>query len=177
MFRRIIRFSAIIIYFGFARYLPTTCSHFSFGLTRPFRSMVCHFIFLKCGKNVNIERGADFGTNIEIGDNSAIGINAYLNCTAKITIGNNVMMGSDVIIFTRNHEFLDITQPMTEQGFRKAEPVIIEDDVWIGSRVIILPGVRVGRSSIIGAGAVVTKDIPSFSIVGGNPAEIIKKRA
>jgi maltose O-acetyltransferase len=131
----------------------------------------------KCGKNIIVDRGAYFGQNLEIGDYSQIGINSQLGTTppAGIVIGNNVMMAPDVVIMTANHKHDDITVPMQGQGF-EAAPVIIEDDVWIGMRAIILPGVRVGRSSIIGAGAVVAKDIPPFSIVVGNPGRVVRKR-
>ena len=132
-------------------------------------------MFRKCGKNINVERGALIGYNIEIGDNSGIGINARLSTTGGIIIGKNVMMGPDVVIMTQEHKHDEITRPMMEQGFEKAS-VIIEDDVYIGIRVIILAGVRIGRSSIIGAGAVVTKDIPPFSIAVGVPARVIKQR-
>jgi maltose O-acetyltransferase len=173
--KKIARLIASVLYFGFARYLPVSYSPLSLGLTKPLRGMLCRFMFKKCGKNINVERGAWFGYNIEIGDNSGIGVNAELNTKGGIFIGNNVMMGPDVVIITQNHVHNDLTKPMLEQGFKLA-PVIIEDDVWIGIRVIILAGVRIGRSSIIGAGAVVTKDIPPFSIAGGNPAKVIKKR-
>ena len=175
MIRKITRIIATILYFGLARHLPSSYSPLSFGLTRPLRASLCRFMFRKCGKNINVERGAWVGYNIEIGDNSGIGINAQLNASGGVTIGKNVMMGPDVVILTQDHKHDDVTKSMMEQGFEKAS-VIIEDDVWIGIRVIILAGVRIGRSSIIGAGAVVTKDIPPFSIAGGNPARAIKQR-
>lgn len=175
MIKKITRLIATILYFGFARHLPVSYSPLSFGLTKPFRAGLCRFMFRKCGKNINVERGAWIGYNIEIGDNSGIGINAQLNTGGGIIIGKNVMMGPDVVILTQDHKHDDVTKPMIEQGYEKAS-VIIEDDVWIGIRAIILAGVRIGRSSIIGAGAVVTKDVLPFSIVGGNPARVIKQR-
>lgn len=86
------------------------------------------------------------------------------------------MMGPDVIIPTseHNHTRTDIT--IRCQGKLPTKGVEIGNDVWIGTRVIILPGVKIGDSSIIGAGAVVTKDVPSYTIVGGNPAKILKYR-
>jgi maltose O-acetyltransferase len=93
-----------------------------------------------------------------------------------ITIGADVMMGPDVVILTTNHIFENTDIPMDQQGIANELPVTIEDDVWIGTRVIILPGRHIGRGSIIGAGSVVTKDIPPFAIVGGNPAKVIRYR-
>jgi maltose O-acetyltransferase len=175
MIRKIARMVATVLYFGLARHLPNSYSFLSFGLTNPFRAILCRFIFKKCGKNIIIEGGAYFGYDVEIGDYSSIGINARLDGADSIIIGNHVMMGPDVVIVTANHRYDDITRPMMVQGLKRA-PEIIEDDVWIGWRAIILPGVRIGRSSIIGAGAVVTNDVPPFSIVAGNPARVVRKR-
>ena len=86
------------------------------------------------------------------------------------------MMGTGVKIYSRNHQFSNINIPMCKQGFQPVNPVIIEDDVWIGGSVIILPGVHVSKGAILGAGAVVTKDVPAYVIVGGNPAKVIKYR-
>lgn len=126
------------------------------------------------GKKVNIEKGASFGRRVSIGDNSGIGINAILD--GEVYIGNNVMMGPEVLVYTQNHEFSRIDIPMNKQGFKDEKKVIIGDDVWIGARVIILPGVKIGNGSILGAGAVITKNVEEYSIVGGNPAKVIKKR-
>ena len=85
-------------------------------------------------------------------------------------------MGPEVLIMTSSHKFDRIDIPMCEQGDMSPKKVVIGSDVWIGARVIILPGVQIGSGSIIGAGAVVTKDIPPFSVVGGVPAKVIKSR-
>ena len=128
----------------------------------------------KCGKNVNIERHASFSTRTKLGDSSGIGIRAQLY--GPVTIGKHVMMGPDCIIYTQNHEFSKTNLPMDQQGFQKEQEVIIEDDVWIGGRVIILPGVKIGKGSVIGAGAVVTKNVDPYSIMAGNPARKVKTR-
>ena len=85
-------------------------------------------------------------------------------------------MGPEVVFYTRGHRFdrTDIT--MIEQGSTESEPITVGNDVWIGRRVIIMPGVNIGDGCVIGAGAVVTKDIPAYSVVGGVPAKIIKSR-
>ena len=86
------------------------------------------------------------------------------------------MMGQDCLIYTENHKYDRIDCTIDQQGYQEARPVVIGDDVWIGGRVIILPGVTIGNGAILGAGAVVTHDVPSYAIVGGNPAKIIKYR-
>lgn len=90
-------------------------------------------------------------------------------------IGKNVMMGPDVTILTHTHNIERTDIPMGQQGMRISE-VVIGNDVWIGMRVIIMPGVKIGNGVVIGAGAVVTKDVPDFAIVGGVPAKVIKFR-
>jgi len=170
-----LRLICCILYYGFAQWLPA--SYMPGGrLWRAMRFWICRQLFGTCGKNLNIEHKAFFhsGRNITIGDNSGIGVRAYLS--GKINIGRDVMMGKDVSIITANHNFDRIDIPMNQQGFKSEEPVVIKDDVWIGDRVYILPGVTVGRGAIIGACAVVTKDVPEYAIVAGNPAKVIKSR-
>lgn len=91
-------------------------------------------------------------------------------------IGKNVMMGPFCLIYTFNHQTARTDIPMIQQGYTAIKPVVIEDDVWIGARVTILGGVTVGKGSVLAAGAVVTKNVPEYSIVGGNPARILRKR-
>ena len=86
------------------------------------------------------------------------------------------MMGPECNIWTINHETSDVNTPMCKQGTRKEQPVYIGNDVWIGSRVTILPGVKIGNGVVIGACSVVTKDVPDYAVIGGNPAKIIKMR-
>lgn len=85
------------------------------------------------------------------------------------------MMGPEVVILTNSHKFNSVDVPMNKQG-SFIEPVVIGNDVWIGTRAIILPGVRIGNGVIIGAGAIVTKDVPDYAVVGGVPAKIIRFR-
>ena len=133
--------------------------------------------FKKCGINVNVEKGAYFGNGkcVEIDDYSGIGENCLI--PSNIKIGKYVMMGPEVIIYNTSHRFENTEIPMYSQGSIFSQPLIIDDDVWIGTRVIILPNVKwIGKGSIIGAGAIVTRDVPDFAIVGGNPAKIIRYR-
>ena len=131
-------------------------------------------IIAKCGKNVNIETNAYFTPELEIGDNSGVGVNCDI--CGPVKIGNDVMMGPEVVVYTFLHNYEKTDIPMRLQGVEKPRPVRIGNDVWIGRRAIIMPGVTIGNGAIIGAGAVVTKDIPDYAIVGGVPAKVIKYR-
>ncbi len=125
-------------------------------------------------KNINIQIGASFSKDTILGNNSGIGERALI--TRNVVIGNDVMMGPDVKIYTVNHEFSNTKIPMNKQGFRNSRRVVIEDDVWIGANVIILPGVTIGKGSVLGAGCVISKDVEPYSIMVGNPARKVKSR-
>jgi maltose O-acetyltransferase len=86
------------------------------------------------------------------------------------------MMGPEVVIYSQSHKYDRTDIPMCEQGFSEYKEVVIGDDVWIGRRAIIMPGVHIGKGCIIGAGAVVTKDIPDYSVAAGVPARVVKSR-
>ena len=126
-----------------------------------------------CGKKIRVKRNADISMFIEIGDFSELGTNCIIQ--SNTIIGKNVIMGPDVKIYTKNHIFDSINIPIQFQGQTK-EKVIIGDDVWLGANVILLPGVIVGSHVVVAAGSIVTKDIPSFAIVGGVPAKLISYR-
>lgn len=171
---RIKSFIGQVLYGLIGKHMPISYSRFSFGAMH-FRRMCAKLIFEECGKGVNIEKGATFASTIKIGDYSNIGENAWL-LSDGITIGNHVMMGPNCMIFTSDHETKNLDIPMCQQGFTDVKPVVIGDDVWIGARVIILKGVTIGNGSVIAAGAVVTKDVEPYTIVGGVPAKFIKSR-
>lgn len=162
----------MVLYNLFFRQFPESISGAGIG-SRLRRFAVQQFI-KECGKKPSIGVGARIHKNTIIGDFSGIGRNCEL--MNGVIIGNHVMMGPDCYICTENHEFSDTSVPMRMQGMRERESVTIEDDCWIGARVIILPGVVIGKGSVIGAGAVVAKSIPPFSVVVGNPARIVKTR-
>jgi len=171
----ILRSLALMCYYSIGRHLPASDAPYAL-FSKACRRNLCQAIFKRTGQNINIEHGAYFGNGreIEIGDNSGIGLNARLS--GPITIGANVMMGPDVMIYTANHNTARTDIPMIQQGDSDHNPVIIEDDVWIGARAILLPGVHIGKGAIIAAGSIVTKDVPPYTIVGGNPARAIKQR-
>ncbi|MBE7081631.1 MAG: maltose O-acetyltransferase [Clostridiales bacterium] len=86
------------------------------------------------------------------------------------------MMGPYVIFYAQNHCTSNPDIPMREQGMAEIKPITIEDDVWIGARVVVLPGVTIGKGSVIGACAVVSKDVPPYSVFVGNPGRVVKNR-
>jgi len=113
---------------------------------------------------------------VSVGDNCYIGTGAqFYPWNAPITLGNNVLIAAGVRMITRKHGFAEIDHPMGAQGYTNA-PIVVEDDVWIGFGTVVLPGVTIGRGSIVGAGAVVTRDVEPYSIVGGVPARLIRRR-
>ena len=116
-------------------------------------------------------------SQIKIGSHATFNANVMINARGKgkIFIGNNVLIGPNVVLRSNNHSFEDLKIPIKEQGMLSGD-IIIEDDVWISSNSVILPNCRLGKGSILGAGAVVTSDVQSYSIVGGVPAKEIRKR-
>lgn len=129
---------------------------------------------LHISKNVILSplKSITFGHDIYISTN----VNITTNDKSKIKIGNYVMIAHNVLIIGGNHAIDRIDIPMILQGEGKQGDINIEDDVWIGAGAIILTGVSIGKGSVIGAGSVVTKNIPPYSIAAGVPAKVIKKR-
>ena len=167
----------IIIYKLFLVWLPSTDnSLITSKLIKKLRSSIAAGCFDNHGRNINIEKGADFGngSGISIGNNSGLGVDCVVR--GPLQIGDDVMMGRCVNIMTNSHDTSRTDIPMNQQGHKQKKKVTIESDVWIGNRVIILPGVKIGKGSIIGAGAVVTKDVPEYAVVAGVPAKVIKYR-
>lgn len=167
---------ALLCYYGFCRYVPD----YPFKLGKALRYCCCRLIFARCGRDVWIKRGAFFGPghHVEIGDNSDIGRDAYIagiGRGGRLVIGNNVMMAPDVLIYTRTHAFENPYLPINQQGSYSAD-VVIEDDVWIGTRSTILAGVTIGKGAVVGACALVPGDVPGNAIVGGVPARVIRMR-
>lgn len=143
--------------------------------------------YISCGKNVVIgdeskllcwdsygEEKYDDLPEIQIGDNFYATRNFTIQCANKVIIGKNVLAASNVFIIDYNHGINPLTMSYLDNPLTRGV-VFIDDGVWIGNDVIILPNVHIGKKSIIGAGSVVTKNIPEFCIAVGNPAKVIKK--
>lgn len=110
--------------------------------------------------------------DVTIGNHTRVGI----HCTVigPVCIGNHVNLAQGITVTALNHNFADSSSKIDEQGI-STKPVVIGDDVWIGANAVILPGVTIGRHVVVAAGAVVTKDVPDYSLVAGVPAKEIKK--
>lgn len=133
-------------------------------------------IIKSCGEGVIVRDHCYFGRgeHLCVGARSQMGKHARL--TGHITIGCDVLMGPDVVMQTLSHEHSRTDLPINLQGDTPNRPIHIGDDCWIGTRVIILPGVELGAHSIVGAGAVVTHSFPPYSVIGGVPAKLLKNR-
>lgn len=171
------RFIRLLLFYGFARGLPKSDFPYLGKISNSIRSRICRPLLAECGKNVNIEHGANIGSGrqIRIGDNSGLGENSVIG--GPILIGKEVMMAPDVVIYRTSHRFDRTEIPMHRQG--KTDPIPLEvcDDVWFAHGVFVLPGCRrIGKGAVIAAGAVVTKHVPDYAVVGGNPAKVLKMR-
>jgi len=113
----------------------------------------------------------DYGYNIEIGENFYSNYNLIILDCAKVLIGDNVMIGPNVSIYTAGHP---VHYEIRNQGYEYAFPVSIGNNVWIGGNAVINPGVSIGDNSVIGSGSVVTKDIPGNVIAAGNPCKVLR---
>jgi maltose O-acetyltransferase len=116
------------------------------------------------------------GSTLELGDDTVVGHYANIRPGRLIRVGSNVTIAQFVSIIGDNHRVEDPELPILVQG-AIPEDVVIEDDAWIGAQVVILPGVRVGRGAVVGAGSIVTKDVSPGAIVAGNPARLIRFRS
>jgi len=157
--------------------------YYSCRVIRRLRLYILRPLFGAYGKNFRFDPDGQYSfENIHVGDNVSLGLRpTILTALSSVRIGDNVMFGPEVTICGGNHRtdivgcFMTDIRPQ-EKRLIDDKGVIIEDDVWIGTRAIILHGVKIGRGAIVAAGAVVTKDVPPYTIVGGVPAAVIKFR-
>lgn len=130
---------------------------------------------VRIGKNCRIQRNVYFGdgNNVEIGNNCQINENVRLD---NVKIGNSVMIARDAVFLGKMHNFSSVEIPMNEQEITSSNRTVIENDVWIGIRVIVMPGISISKGSIVAAGAVLTKDTVPYGIYAGVPAKLIRLR-
>lgn len=164
----------LFIYYAVIQHLPNSRLIGFFRIVRV-------FYMSKILKVMEWDKNSLFENNIYIGNtkNLSIGKHCEINDHVFIqgaTIGNNVMIAANASLLANMHNHKNKDIPMNLQGKKRGNKVIIEDDVWIGRSVIVMPGVRIKKGSIIAAGAVVTKDVPAYCVYGGVPAKFIKNR-
>lgn len=162
----------------FARYLAE-CEEkcFTFNSLPPSqkeeRREIIRGLFGSVGENfiINPPFHCDFGFNIRVGENFIGNFNLTILDEADVTIGDNVFIGPNTSLCTIIHA---LEPAERNRGTMRALPVTVGDNVWIAANVVVLPGVTIGEGAVIGAGSVVTKDVPPFTLVAGNPARPIR---
>jgi acetyltransferase-like isoleucine patch superfamily enzyme len=131
------------------------------------------------GDKTRIDRGVRIlSTNtatIQVGEGTRIGLYSVLNGGDSISIGNKVLISGFVYLQTSLHEYASKDQNVQDQGYRHAG-IVLEQDCWLGAHVVVLPGIKIGRGSVVGSNAVVTKNIEQYTVVAGVPAKSIKER-
>ncbi len=158
-------------------YLIKKLAFYYFFCWGKLRSKLYTLLMARTGNNIFIfspfhcssPEGIQIGHDVNMSQNCSIG------GEGGVKIGNFVMIGANTLILSSNHGFAKANIPMVRQK-PQAAPITIADDVWIGANVVVLPGVTIGQGAIVGAGSIVTKDIPSYAMVAGNPAKLIRKR-
>ncbi|WP_407799025.1 sugar O-acetyltransferase [Staphylococcus aureus] len=122
--------------------------------------------------SISIPFDTDYGWNVKLGKNVYVNTNCYFMDGGQITIGDNVFIGPNCGFYTATHP---LNFHHRNEGFEKAGPINIGSNTWLGGHVAVLPGVTIGEGSVIGAGSVVTKDIPPHSLAVGNPCKVVRK--
>jgi maltose O-acetyltransferase len=172
--RRAGRLLALFTYYSVASHLPDL----AFPGGRLFNRIRCALlarVLPKFGERNEIDSRVYLGdaSDVEIGDWCQINAGSRLT---RVSIGNYVMVGPEVFVIGQMHETADTSVPMVEQGKVLRDVTRIDDDVWIGTRAVVMPGVHIASGAIVGAGAVVTKDVPPNGVVAGVPARLVRMR-
>lgn len=164
-----------LLYYLVGYYLPLPDRWGIIGrISTSIRRILCRQLFNSTGRIFSVGKNVDFGYLghlITCGNHANLGNYLKIKGNGKLVMNDHIAMGDDITIITQDHKYLEDSY----EGFSVGD-VVIDNYVWIGDRAIILKGVHIGNHAIIAAGAVVTKDVPDFAIVGGNPAKVIKFR-
>ena len=168
------RVFALTLYYAIASRLPD--SNFPLGERWRRARQWCVRRFIDyAGSSINVESHvfvAD-GRYLRLGDGSSLGTGCRVY---GAYIGDRVMVAPGVLFLKENHQIGDLGTPMEAQGNTDVAPPVVEDDVWIGERAIVLPGRRIGTGAVVGAGAVVSRDVEPYQVVVGNPARPVTTR-
>ena len=144
-------------------------------ICRSVRMDVMPFRPFSLGNNSTIEDFATINNGmgaVKIGERTRIGIGCVV--IGPVEVGNDVMLAQHIVLSGLNHGYEDVQTPISQQPCT-VSPIVVEDEVWIGANAVVTAGVRIGRHSVVAAGSVVTKDVPPYTIVGGNPARVLKQ--
>lgn len=162
-----IRYEIILWYSSFLKAIPGRLGCLIRNILLPYVN----------GKDVTVWEHVqiDSPSKLTIGNNVSINRGCILHAGGGLEIGNDVLIGPGVVIYSQNHSYRSLNTEIYKQGY-ETKKVVIGNNVWIAANVILLPGVKIYYGAIIAAGSVVTKDVESNTIVGGNPAIFIKKR-
>lgn len=175
MLRNLVHLVSLVAYRSIGMRLPHTFwpggGAFTAARRLMLRGMGC-----RIGPGCDLEPHIDMGFRPRVSIGSGCQINQRTSIRSA-TIGDHVMIAPGVVLLDRQHNFDRTDIPMSEQGASDRRPVIVESDVWIGQNAIVMPGLTIGHGSIVAAGAVVTRDVPPYSIVAGIPARIIGNRS
>jgi maltose O-acetyltransferase len=168
------RIVVLLLYYAVGAALPPL----AFPGGRAFNALRCFLVrqmLPRFGRDNRLGRGVYLGDgrDVEIGSHCHVNDGCRL---VNVCIGDYVLVGPEVAFLSQAHRIDSATAPMAVQGKIRFPPTIVEGDVWIGLRAIIMPGRRIGRGAIVGAGAVVTRDVPAYAVVAGVPARIVRYR-
>jgi maltose O-acetyltransferase len=138
------------------------------------RETLLRELFGSVGDDVSVEPPVrcDYGYNVHVGDGFYANVDCVFLDVCRIDVGRNCLLGPGVHVYTATHPIDAATRI---EGPERGDPVTVGDDVWLGGRAVINPGVTVGDRSVVASGAVVTRDVPSDVVVGGNPATVVKE--
>ena len=165
----------LLLYHGFAKHLPSVDVPLG-RYAQQLRNHCARRLLKRCGRSVRVNPKVQFGSGTRVAVGSNCNLSERMWVIGDLTLGDDVMIGPEVVFISYNHAYDDLDVPMRAQGATESKPIVVGNDVWIGMRALIMPGVRLGNHSIVAAGSVVTKDVPEWGIVGGNPAKLIKFR-
>ncbi len=166
---------AYFLYYGVAYHLPYETRWAGIGkFSGHVRRILCRVLFMKTGREFSVGKHVDFdflAHHISLGERANIGNHAWIRGGGQVICGSDIMMGEFVLIYTQDHKI----HGQEYDGYTVGD-VVIGNNVWIGGRVTILKGVTIGNNAVVGAGSVVTRDVPANAIVAGNPARILRMR-
>lgn len=175
MSNKLVRLFCLAFYYGVARNLPEHSDPRG-RLWKKLREISVRPLLRHAGRDIAINAGVHFGkgSNLSLGDYSSLGYMSRV--IGEVHLGKHVGCAQEVFFCAYNRKYMSLDEPMVFQGKKPDQPIVVEDDVILLARCMILAGVRIHQGAVIGAGAVVTRDVPPYAVVVGNPARIVKWR-